>query len=443
MHHKWICMAVALAVVLVCAWACPAWTAGPNPVALQKIIEAQERHTDRLLSVEGVVGTAAGADGVVVLLEKPDVAAKVSKSLDGVPVVLKVSGKIRALGGIDTTARFDRPVPIGVSTGNALEASAGTIAARVTNGTNVYALSNNHVYALENHAPLGSNVLQPGVYDGGDSGDVIGALHDFEPITFSDTADNTVDAAIALSSTALLGTATPADGYGTPESTIVAATVGEPVQKYGRTTSLTSGAITGVNAIVKVSYDSGVARFVNQIIVESATPFIKAGDSGSLLVTDPGRNPVGLLFAGNGSGKLAIANPIDPVLSRFNVAIDASAPPSTTSTTSTTTTSTTTTTLPSPAVTVTGIEPDTMQVDTAVDVTITGSGFADGADLAFKDGVGPRPSASSIAVVSGNTITARVTAKFGGPPRNRVWDVRVTNPDGSFGVLVDGFTITP
>jgi hypothetical protein len=39
-------------------------------------------------------------------------------------------------------------------------------------------------------------------------------------------------------------------------------------------------------------------------------------------VTDPDRNPVGLLFAGNGSGQLAIANRIDLVLESFGVAID-------------------------------------------------------------------------------------------------------------------------
>jgi hypothetical protein len=35
---------------------------------------------------------------------------------------------------------------------------------------------------------------------------------------------------------------------------------------------------------------------------------------------------VGLLFAGNSKGTLAIANPIDPVLQRFGVTIDGSVP---------------------------------------------------------------------------------------------------------------------
>ncbi len=54
---------------------------------------------------------------------------------------------------LDPTSRFNRPVPIGVSTGHPA-ITAGTIGARVTDGVNVYALSNNHVYADENTAVL-------------------------------------------------------------------------------------------------------------------------------------------------------------------------------------------------------------------------------------------------------------------------------------------------
>ena len=40
-----------------------------------------------------------------------------------------------------------------------------------------------------------------------------------------------------------------------------------------------------------------LGRFVDQVVI-SGRKFIKSGDSGSLLVTDPGRESVGLLFAG-------------------------------------------------------------------------------------------------------------------------------------------------
>ena len=62
--------------------------------------------------------------------------------------------------------------------------------------------------------------------------------------------------------------------------------------------------------------------FVNQIIVEGRKPFLKAGDSGSLLVTQSCNSPTGLLFAGNGNGKMAVANHIDAVLEAFAVSVD-------------------------------------------------------------------------------------------------------------------------
>jgi hypothetical protein len=218
-------------------------------------------------------------------------------------------------------------VPTGVSTGHPA-ITAGTIAARVTDGINVYALSNNHVYADENQAALGDEMIQPGTYDGGSApADTIGTLSDYEPIVFTTSANNTLDAAIALSSLGELGNSTPPEGYGTPKSETVAASLNQQVQKFGRTTSLTTdGTITGINATINIGYGTGTARFVDQIIVETRKPrFIQGGDSGSLLVIQGGaddRKPVGLLYAGTSTGKMAIANHIDAVLSRFSVTID-------------------------------------------------------------------------------------------------------------------------
>jgi hypothetical protein len=227
---------------------------------------------------------------------------------------------------VNPATLFTRPVPLGVSTGNEGECSAGTIGARVKNANgNVFALSNNHVYALENAAAPNSAVLQPGLYDTNctfNPANVIGTLSSFVPIVFSTSADNTVDAAIAASDISLLGKATPSNGYGTPRSATVSAFVGQRVKKYGRTTSQTSGQVLGINAIVIVGYGSGTAQFVDQIIVRSSRAFILPGDSGSLLVTAQSNNPVGLLFAGNGNGKIAIANRIDAVLNAFSVTID-------------------------------------------------------------------------------------------------------------------------
>jgi hypothetical protein len=316
----------------------------PDAPGIGRAIEVQERHEAYLMAHPDVVGTAVGLteDGrpaVKVYIKRSGVSG-IPESLDGTAVIVEATGEFFALdpskkgppsdkgkgGGtsVSTTSVWPRPVPIGVSTGNRYECSAGTIGARVVKNGTVYALSNNHVYALENTAPANSEVLQPGRYDTSctySSDNVIGTLADFEPIVFSTSASNIIDAAIAVSSATNLGNATPSNGYGTPRSATVAAFVGQAVQKYGRTSQLTKGQVTGINATVNVGYSSGTARFVGQIIVGSKKPFIRAGDSGSLLVTEPNQNPVGLLYAGTQSGT-AVANPIDPVLSRFGVTID-------------------------------------------------------------------------------------------------------------------------
>jgi hypothetical protein len=320
---------------------------GRSDAAFERVRQVQEKHTKRLLATEGVEGTAVGFGpkdrlAVKVFTTRSGVSG-IPKKLDDVPTHVVVTGKFYALpkppwaggGGddeeeaVNPTDRLDRPVPIGVSTGHP-NITAGTIGCRVKKNGDVYALSNNHVYADENNASIGDNVLQPGTFDGGvDPADAIGKLSEFETIVFSLFANNVIDAAIALSSEANLSNATPSDGYGKPKSATLPAglnLLNKSVKKYGRTTRLTKGKVYAVNATINVGYDTGTARFVNQIVI---TPggFSGGGDSGSLIVCDgkgrtkrDDRKPVGLLYAGNAF--FTIANPIEPVLSHFGVTID-------------------------------------------------------------------------------------------------------------------------
>jgi hypothetical protein len=297
---------------------------------LNPAMDVQRRHTPQLMDIPGVVGTAVGLteDGhpVVKVFTINDHVQGIPESLEGLPVRTQVTGMFQAL--TNPAQRQPRPVPTGVSTGHPA-VTAGTIGARVRDGAgNVYVLSNNHVLANQNDASIGDAALQPGTYDGGqDPADRIGTLHDFQSIVFTSTANNTIDAAIALSTISDLGFATPADdGYGAPSSTTVPAYIGQPVQKYGRTTKLTQGEVTDLNVTVNVCYEVLLifcvksARFVGQIGI-SGPGFSGGGDSGSLIVTGDGnRNPVALLFAG--SDTYTLANPIDLVLDRFNVTID-------------------------------------------------------------------------------------------------------------------------
>lgn len=92
---------------------------------------------------------------------------------------------------------------------------------------------------------------------------------------------------------------------------------------------------------------------------------------------------------------------------------------------------------------ITGMSPDTIQNGSTMSTTISGTGFENGATIIFSGGNGPTPLASNIVVVDSQTMTATITAKDGGPPRNRYWNVTVTNPDGSSAVLENGLMVTP
>lgn len=350
--RKWLLFAVAglLALVIAGYQRHDAGARGPD---VDRALAAQERHTPSLLNVRGVAGTGVGLDArgeavVRVYVEAPGIAG-IPSVLDSVPTDVVVTGMFVAR--CDPQTKCPRPVPIGVSTGHP-DITAGTIGARVTDGASVFALSNNHVYANMNNASIGDSALQPGTFDGGtDPGDKIGELASFEPIKF-DGSNNLMDAAIAVTSTGNVGTATPPDGYGTPSGGIIGCTsnctnlLNLQVKKYGRTTALTTGTVSEVNVTVNVCYEVRAifciksARFVDQIAVGSGS-FSAGGDSGSLIVTQSGHDGVALLFAG--SSARTLGNRIDLVLNRFGVSIDGGAAPTATPTATTTAISSTNT----------------------------------------------------------------------------------------------------
>lgn len=324
---------------------------------LGEAIVAQEAITAQLMALPDVAGVGVGLTGdgdpaIKVFLKTGDTAG-IPASFDGIPIVPEVSGEFFALHilaqqarpqdpppgkgknkspPVDHTARFDRPVPAGSSTGHPA-ITACTVSTRLTDGTDVWVMSNNHCYAATNFnaadcspnpplwgCALGDPVIQPGTFDGGTTpADDIGTVAAFVFIDFVG-GGNEVDGAIAFTSTALVSNQTTADCYGTPQSTTLAPSVNLTVQKCGRTTEQSEGTITAINATVNVNYGApGVAQFVNQIVT---TNMSAGGDSGSLLVAKTkGKNkadnlkPVGLLYAG--SAFQTIHNPIGSVLTQL------------------------------------------------------------------------------------------------------------------------------
>ena len=318
-----------------------------NP-GVRRAMEVQNRNIGRFFEKKGVVGvgtglTENGEPAIVVFTEEALGKGRLPAHIDGVPVIERVSGRIMLTGkggnpnnkktspsntsSPSTTARLPRPVPIGTSTSNWYDCSAGTLGVRVKNGENYYVLSCNHVFARLNAAAIGERILQPGRSDvscAQNLNDQIGQLAAVEYITYGSSSSNIMDAALVGTTTALVSNATPQDGYGVPSSTTKQASLGMAVQKYGRTTGLTNGEVCTINMSLTVPYPSGPVLFTNQIVIEPKRknkPFADGGDSGALVVTDDANaNPIGILYAR--SSNYVYVAPIDPILTRFNVQID-------------------------------------------------------------------------------------------------------------------------
>ncbi len=93
--------------------------------------------------------------------------------------------------------------------------------------------------------------------------------------------------------------------------------------------------------------------------------------------------------------------------------------------------------------TVTGMDPDTVQLPATNWVTtISGTGFAAGAQVSFGGGSGPAPVVESVTVEDSTTITATISFKNGGPQRPRLWNLTVM-VGGMSATLQDALTVLP
>lgn len=242
---------------------------------------------------------------------------------------LRVIGPVRPLSS-PTPAQLQRrtrPLVPGLSIAQR-DVTAGTLGGfvRQPGRPGLLALSNSHVLADGGRAGVGDPVLQPGPADGGMAADRVGTLTAAHPL---DVSGNLVDAAVAALDPGL--TAEPAAYPGGPLlATVAAASDVDPdedVEKIGRTTGHTAGRITAVEVDgVGVQYDDGVVHtFDDQVEIEGhAGSFSEAGDSGSVIWRSRDRAPLGLLFAGSGTGGsngggVTFANPLATVLDLLHV----------------------------------------------------------------------------------------------------------------------------
>jgi hypothetical protein len=236
-----------------------------------------------------------------------------------------------------------RPLRGGSSIGAVATGGVGTLGICVTlNDGNTYILSNNHVLANVNRAPIGAAIAQPSLPDlGTAANDVVATLSSFVPLDFGTTSTSIFGIRIPLPNPnfvdAALARVTNAYNVGNREIHWVGypgflparrstsflgrlALLGRRVCKMGRTTEFTTGQIISVSFDTMIGpYANGLsALFVNQIRIQGDSgAFAQPGDSGSLVVDFETRAPIGLHFAG--SGIFGIANPLEEVMVRLGI----------------------------------------------------------------------------------------------------------------------------
>lgn len=322
-----------------------------TPAELSAAFRIQELQTPALMRTPGVVGTAITADtdgrpAIMVLTESAMGPAKLPSILAGYRVIEYVSGKIHAYkgggGGTSHTAKQTPPISLGTSGGNVFDVAngfccSGTLGALVTKGGVQYILSNSHVFAGDvvsggnsRVATIGDDVNQPGLVDANCSTTNTNIVADISSLStlYPPNSTPNVDCAIAQVRSGMVRTDGAILEIGTLSANTVAASVGQAVKKSGRTTNLTRGTISALNATISVGYEDECAgtsftkTFTGQIVVgQRRSGFLDSGDSGSLMVEDATTNPraVGLLYAGSSTS--AIANPIGAVLSHLGASM--------------------------------------------------------------------------------------------------------------------------
>ncbi len=272
-----------------------------------------------------IVGVGVGQEGIRLYVTGGTLSAgMVPSAFNGLQVTVIQTPGFTVTPPPGIQAAINRPTLCGVSAGHVASVTTGTLGCLVQDrqGTR-YALSNNHVFAASNNGTIGDLIVQPGPSDGGVApGDTIARLAMWVPVFFSssyadpDRKINYIDAATAeLTNPALVQPDIQRIGR---VSGMVDASTGQAVHKHGRTTGYTTGTVGGISVDIFVNFGGQLAWFKDQI--EINTPgFSDHGDSGSLIVTNPANEAVGLLFAGDGTRTLA--NPIGDVLMALNVAL--------------------------------------------------------------------------------------------------------------------------
>jgi hypothetical protein len=263
---------------------------------------------------QDVVGADTVERGGVIVVDVVDESAaeQVPDQINGVPVVVNITGEIRLMQ--ETAERVTlqansqerravhRPVVMGVSmaseTGSACTSS---YLMEDPETGDVYAVQNFHCN-MGNGQSVGDQILQPGPADGGRAQNTVAEVAGAVDIQPASEGTNPVDMMWMRPTEEFSNEVLEVPGNNIVEPPVHEPSVGDEVIKSGRTTGTTTAEVTSVDHTVRVSgkhlgFEGQDVKFRDQIQTGYMS---EGGDSSSALLYDDGDvyRPVGMLFAG-------------------------------------------------------------------------------------------------------------------------------------------------
>ncbi|MEM7049314.1 MAG: hypothetical protein AAF604_06630 [Acidobacteriota bacterium] len=322
--------------------------AKPTPQHVENIIPAervadlaaiQKRHARTIMALPGVQGFGVGltADGkdaeLQVLVRDDQLAPALEPFLDGAPVSVRYTGRIRLEDGFPGCVQpchaeqQTLPVEMGNSAYSTMRCSACTLGFKACDATRekfVYVTNAHCNRDLNlNQAPIGTITRHVSRGDSPGCGfeEIVGEIGGHaDPC---DPANSTVDGSKVDSHFDL--TWNEIRDIGSPSAFPGNPALGTIVQKSGRTTGRTFGRISMVNLTLNVpagNFVCGPVTMDEQFMISPVSPstiWSNNGDSGSAVLDNENRI-VGLNFAGDGAN--GYANTIENVLLELDLTLN-------------------------------------------------------------------------------------------------------------------------
>ena len=241
--------------------------------------------------------------------------------------VISLNGKIETTNIHRTKMR---PAKGGISISHPM-ITAGTLGAKVWDKDTgqPYILSNAHVvFPFYLGAKIGDEAWQPGRIDRGSNKDKIGILEKYAPIKPLPVKNNLADAALVkIEDKDVLNEQI---GLGKMGIKVVRVKINDELIKSSRTSGVNEGRVIATNVLSRVRFNwrdsegkiiKRIIYFTDQVFTsQNPNPFVRGGDSGSVVYLKKTKQPCALIFAG--SPRVGVMNNLDNVCKFLNITFE-------------------------------------------------------------------------------------------------------------------------